>query len=142
MDLSSRPDVIGLRSQPTPLRIRRRGGGLETGDRMSQEEALAEAKVRIEEYRSRIQKLDEDSLDLMFREARNQNWWQDRPVSDDQLREIWDLAKLGSTSGNCVPARICFCARKNPGNAWRRRWGPAMWRRPWRRRSQRSSPTM
>lgn len=89
---------------------------------MSQEEALAEAKVRIEEYRSRIQKLDEDSLDLMFREARNQNWWQDRPVSDDQLREIWDLAKLGSTSGNCVPARILFLRSKES----RERLAPAL----------------
>ncbi len=89
---------------------------------MSEEEALAQARARIEDYRQRIQQLDEDSLDLMFREARNQNWWQDRPVSDDQLREIWDLAKLGSTSGNCLPARILFLRSKEA----RERLAPAL----------------
>jgi 3-hydroxypropanoate dehydrogenase len=79
---------------------------------ISEEEDLAQARARIEDYRQRIQQLDEDSLDLMFREARNQNWWQDKPVSDDQLREIWDLSKLGSTSGNCLPARILFLRSK------------------------------
>ena len=75
---------------------------------MSEEEALAQARARIENYRQRIERLDENSLDLMFREARNHNWWQDKPVSDDQLREIWNLTKFGSTSGNCLPARILF----------------------------------
>lgn len=89
---------------------------------MSEEEALAQARARIEDYRSRIQRLDENSLDLMFREARNQNWWQDRPVSDVQLREVWDLAKLGSTSGNCVPARILFLRSKEA----RERLAPAL----------------
>lgn len=75
---------------------------------MSEEEALAQARARIADYRQRIERLDENSLDLMFREGRNHNWWQDRPVTDDQLREIWDLTKMGSTSGNCLPARILF----------------------------------
>lgn len=75
---------------------------------MSEEQALAQARARIEDYRGRIQRLDENSLDLMFREGRNHNWWQDKPVSDEQLREIWDLAKLGSTSGNSLPMRVLF----------------------------------
>ena len=75
---------------------------------MSEEKALAQARARITDYRQRIERLDENSLDLMFREGRNHNWWQDKPVSDDQLREIWDLTKFGSTSGNCLPARILF----------------------------------
>lgn len=75
---------------------------------MSEEEALAQARARIGDYRQRIERLDENSLDLMFREARNHNWWQDKPVSDDQLREIWNLMRFGSTSGNCLPARILF----------------------------------
>jgi 3-hydroxypropanoate dehydrogenase len=79
---------------------------------MSEEEALAQAKARITDYRSRIQRLDDNSLDLIFREARNHNWWEDKPVSDDQLREIWDLVKFGSTSGNSLPARIVFLRSK------------------------------
>jgi 3-hydroxypropanoate dehydrogenase len=44
----------------------------------------------------------------LFREARSHNGWDDRPVSDDQLRRIYDLMKMGPTSSNCSPARIRF----------------------------------
>ena len=79
---------------------------------MSEDQALAAARARIEDYRARIDHLDDDSLDLIFREARNHNWWQDKDVSDDQLREIWDLMKYGSTSGNSLPGRILFIRSK------------------------------
>jgi 3-hydroxypropanoate dehydrogenase len=75
---------------------------------MSEEEALAAAHARIEDYRKRIDSLDGDSRDLLFREARNHNWWQDKDVSDDQLREIYDLVKYGPTSANTQPQRIIF----------------------------------
>ena len=55
---------------------------------MSEAAALAEARAKIADYRKRIERLDGNALDLIFREARNHNWWQDKPVSDDQLREI------------------------------------------------------
>ena len=74
---------------------------------MSEEAALAQARARIEDYRQRIERLDDNALDLMFREARNHNWWQDKPVSDEQLRAIWDLTKFGSTSGNCRRSFPC-----------------------------------
>ena len=79
---------------------------------MNEDAALAEARGRIEAYRQRISRLDDDSLDLLFREARNHNWWQDKPVSDDQLREIYDLMKFGPTSGNCLPMRLVFVRSK------------------------------
>jgi 3-hydroxypropanoate dehydrogenase len=75
---------------------------------MSEEEALAAAHARIEDYRSRISSLDDDARDLLFREARNHNWWQDKDVSDAQLREIYDLVKYGPTSANTQPQRIIF----------------------------------
>jgi 3-hydroxypropanoate dehydrogenase len=75
---------------------------------MSEEQALAAARARITEYRAKIQHLDDNSLDLIFREGRNHNWWQDKDVSDDQLREIYDLVKFGSTSSNTQPARLIF----------------------------------
>ena len=52
--------------------------------------------------------LDDKTLDVIFRNARTQNGWLDRPVSDDQLRAIYDLARVGPTSGNCCPARFVF----------------------------------
>lgn len=53
-------------------------------------------------------KLSEEGLDLLFRQARTFNAWQDRPVGDDTLRQLYDLMKWGPTSANCCPARILF----------------------------------
>lgn len=79
---------------------------------MSVEEALAAAQAEIEECRTRIQALDGNSRDLLFLKARNHNWWQDRDVSDDQLREAYDLARMGPTSANTQPMRVAFVRSK------------------------------
>lgn len=91
---------------------------------MSDEAALAQARARIEDCRQRIQRLDGNSRDLIFREARNHTAWQDRDVSDDQLREIWDLMKFGSTSGNCLPARILFLRSRDAKERLKPALGP------------------
>jgi len=52
--------------------------------------------------------LGDKTLDQLFREARTQNGWQDRKVSDEVLRQLYDLLKMGPTSANCCPARFVF----------------------------------
>jgi 3-hydroxypropanoate dehydrogenase len=52
--------------------------------------------------------VDDKALDALFRTARTHNGWQDKPVSDDLLRQVWDLARMPPTSANCMPARIVF----------------------------------
>jgi 3-hydroxypropanoate dehydrogenase len=56
--------------------------------------------------------LNDAALDQIFRKARtyrrSADAWLPKPVSDAQLREIYDLAKLGPTSANSSPARIVF----------------------------------
>lgn len=52
--------------------------------------------------------ITQSALKTLFTEARTHNGWQDIPVSDEQLREIYDLMKWGPTSANCSPARIVF----------------------------------
>ena len=52
--------------------------------------------------------LDEEGMDLLFRAARTHNAWLDRPVSDETLRQLYDLMKWGPTSANASPARILF----------------------------------
>lgn len=52
--------------------------------------------------------LDDRAFDTLFRSARTYTAWQDRPVTDEQLRAIYDLMKMGPTSANCCPARIVF----------------------------------
>ena len=52
--------------------------------------------------------LDDAALDALFRTARTQNKWTDQPVSDDDLRAVFDLLKMAPTSANCSPARFVF----------------------------------
>lgn len=52
--------------------------------------------------------LNETALNTLFLQARTQQGWHDRPVSDAQLQQIYDLMKWGPTSANCSPARIVF----------------------------------
>lgn len=52
--------------------------------------------------------LNEQSLDTLFRTARTHNGWQDKPVSDELLRQVYDLMKWAPTSANSSPARILF----------------------------------
>ena len=83
---------------------------------MSEEEALVAARARVDDVRARIDRVDDNVLDLIFREARSHNWWTDRDVTDDQLREIWDVMKYGTTSANTLPARILFIRSKEAKN--------------------------
>ena len=49
-----------------------------------------------------------EALDLLFRKARTHTVWQPREVSEDTIKEAFDLASLGPTSANCCPMRILF----------------------------------
>ena len=53
--------------------------------------------------------LPASALDQLFRAARTYNGFLEKPVSEDQLRAIWDLVKYGPTSANALPARIVWC---------------------------------
>ena len=52
--------------------------------------------------------LSDAALDQIFRSARtyrrSADAWLPKPVTDDQIRAIYDLAKLGPTSANCSRA--------------------------------------
>ncbi len=62
----------------------------------------------IDARRARISELDGDALALILTEARTHNGWSGRPVSDAQIRRLFDILKMGPTSANCMPARIIF----------------------------------
>ena len=55
------------------------------------------------------QPLGDAALDQLFRTARTYNGYLDQPVSEAQLRAIWDLMKMGPTSANALPARLVWC---------------------------------
>ena len=52
--------------------------------------------------------VDPTALNLLLLEARTQNGWLPTPVSDEQLRRIYEIMKMGPTSANSSPARIVF----------------------------------
>ena len=54
------------------------------------------------------QTLNREALDLLFRQARTHSTWLDQPVTDETLRDLYNLMKFGPTSMNCTPARFLF----------------------------------
>jgi 3-hydroxypropanoate dehydrogenase len=53
-------------------------------------------------------RLDDRILDQLFRTARTRNGWTDKPVSDNDIRELYDLLQLGPTSANSCPGRFVW----------------------------------
>ena len=52
--------------------------------------------------------LSEATLDQLFRDARTLNAWLPKEVSDEQLHQLYDLAKFGPTSANSSQMRVVF----------------------------------
>lgn len=50
--------------------------------------------------------LDKDAQDLLFRDARTANTFTGEPVTEEQVRAIYDLVKYGPTSMNNQPLRV------------------------------------
>lgn len=52
--------------------------------------------------------INDEGLDILFRQARSQNAWTSEGVSETMIRAVYDLAKWGATSANSSPARFVF----------------------------------
>ena len=72
----------------------------------------AAAAQRVRQLRERITRLDDDALDLVLREARSHHTWTDRPVTDEDVRTLYEIVKMGATSMNGCPARFVFVRSK------------------------------
>src|SRR5687767_14935598 len=66
--------------------------------------------------------LDSAALDRLFRTARTQNAFLDKPVEDSQLHALYDLLKWGPTAANSTPARFVFVKSQ----AAKAKLGPAL----------------
>jgi 3-hydroxypropanoate dehydrogenase len=55
-----------------------------------------------------MNRLSDDVLAALFRKARTHSAWLPKPVPDELLRELYDVAKWGPTSANSCPARFVF----------------------------------
>ncbi|MFI7836149.1 malonic semialdehyde reductase [Pseudomonas asiatica] len=52
------------------------------------------------------------TLDKLFLTARSHNRWQDRPVPNELLHQLYQLLRQGPTSNNCCPARFVFLSSR------------------------------
>ncbi|MCM2129458.1 malonic semialdehyde reductase [Larsenimonas rhizosphaerae] len=55
-----------------------------------------------------LSSLDNNALSQLFFEAHTHNAWQPEKISEETLRTLYDLVKMGPTSANCCPARFIF----------------------------------
>ncbi|HEX9547213.1 MAG TPA: nitroreductase family protein, partial [Acidimicrobiales bacterium] len=55
-----------------------------------------------------LSRLNDAGRALLFTEARTANTFSDRPVTGEQLREIYELMKWGPTWSNTLPLRIVY----------------------------------
>lgn len=78
-----------------------------SGD-IASDEARAGAQQAVRDMRARLRRLDDDGLDLILREARSHYAWTDKPVSEAEIRTLYDAVKMGPTSMNGCPARFVF----------------------------------
>jgi len=53
-------------------------------------------------------KIEQNALKQLFLDARSHNVWFDKPVSDEQINELYDILKMAPTSANSCPARFVF----------------------------------
>jgi len=59
-----------------------------------------------------LPRLDEAGRETLFGGARTANTFADTPVSDSELREIWNLAKWPPTAANVQPLRVLYIRTK------------------------------
>lgn len=76
------------------------------------EKARAEAQSHYRELRARKPNLDNDSIDLILRGARSHYAWRSDPVSEETLKNLYNITASGPTSMNTCPARYIFVTSK------------------------------
>ena len=73
-----------------------------------QKNAVAKAQTTFTDLKDNSDPLSDKHSALLFGEARSMNGWQDKEVSNDMVKSIYELTKMGPTSTNCCPARFKF----------------------------------
>ncbi len=76
---------------------------------MTDNEALdQQARAAAQALQDEARTADPETLRLMFTEARTHYGWLDRDVSEETLRALYEIAKMGPTSMNQQPMRVVF----------------------------------
>ena len=72
------------------------------------EAARRAAQQSFRALKTRLERLNEDAIDVILKDARSHYSWRDTPVPDELLREIYEITAAGPTSMNGCPARFVF----------------------------------
>ncbi|WP_207803011.1 malonic semialdehyde reductase [Roseicella frigidaeris] len=56
--------------------------------------------------------IDKAAIETLFLNARTHNAWTAQPVTEAELRHLYDILKMGPTSANSSPARFVFVTTK------------------------------
>jgi 3-hydroxypropanoate dehydrogenase len=56
--------------------------------------------------------INDEAFDIIFRNARTYNAWEERNVTTTLMQAVYDLMKWGPTSANSSPARFVFVTSK------------------------------
>ena len=67
-----------------------------------------QARDAAAELQSRGLTADDTTLKILFTEARTHYGWQDREVSEETLKDLFEITKMGPTSMNQQPMRVVF----------------------------------
>lgn len=68
----------------------------------------ANAQQGVRDLRQKISQLDNASIEMILTGARSHYAWKDIPVTEQQIHELYNMVKMGSTSMNGCPARFVF----------------------------------
>lgn len=66
------------------------------------------AQQEVRDLRQRISHLDNSAVELILSGARSHYAWKDVAVTEQQIRTMYDIVKMGATSMNGCPARFVF----------------------------------
>ena len=66
------------------------------------------ARAQAQAFQAKGLTADATTLDVLFTQARTHYGWQDRDVSEDDLRALFEIARMGPTSMNQQPMRVVF----------------------------------
>ncbi|MEM5544950.1 malonic semialdehyde reductase [Sulfitobacter sp. AS92] len=77
-------------------------------DTASLDDLRRAAQNDVRSLRDKIDHLSDEQIGLILSEARSHYNWTDKPVTDDLLHKLYDIARMGPTSMNTCPARFTF----------------------------------
>jgi 3-hydroxypropanoate dehydrogenase len=61
-------------------------------------------------------RISDSALNQLFREARTHTVWLPKAVPLQVVKEVYELAKMGPTSANCIPGRFVFLTTEKGKN--------------------------